>query len=188
VRTIFPTTARPSSAGAATSNTSDYEAYSYDANGNRVTLRKRDGTTNLAYCYDALNRQTVKYLHTVTGCPTPTGSDVSTVYTLGGKPASAKFANGDGITYAYDSSDRLTGETTAQGGFSRQMIYAYDKANNRTSGELAGDAGVLRGLCVRPAEPSEPGVPEPDRVELHERLQPAGEGDHGDGPSGHLRL
>jgi len=152
VRTMFPTTARPSSAGAATSNTSDYEAYGYDANGNRVTLRKRDGTTNLAYCYDALNRQTVKYLHTVTAgtCPSATGSDVTTVYTLGGKPVSALFASGDGITYAYDSADRLTGETTAQGGFSRQMTYAYDKANNRIKVSWPGTPSFFAGYVYDP--------------------------------------
>ncbi|MFM9587624.1 RHS repeat domain-containing protein, partial [Streptomyces caniscabiei] len=40
-------------------NTNDYEAYSYDANGNRTTLRKRDASV-LTYQYDALNRASAK--------------------------------------------------------------------------------------------------------------------------------
>ncbi len=42
-------------------NESDYEAYTYDANGNRLTLRKRDGSV-INYQYDALNRMTKKDL------------------------------------------------------------------------------------------------------------------------------
>lgn len=37
----------------------DYEEYAYDANGNRTSLRKRDGST-LTFQFDALGRNTVK--------------------------------------------------------------------------------------------------------------------------------
>jgi YD repeat-containing protein len=40
-------------------STTDYEEYAYDANGNRTSLRKRDGSI-ITYQYDALNRNTVK--------------------------------------------------------------------------------------------------------------------------------
>src|SRR6185437_5665825 len=40
-------------------NAADYEAYGYDLEGNRTSLRKRDGTA-ITYQYDALNRLTLK--------------------------------------------------------------------------------------------------------------------------------
>ncbi|HET9638372.1 MAG TPA: hypothetical protein VFP12_04120, partial [Allosphingosinicella sp.] len=53
-RWIFPSKIVPGAADPA-----DYEEYGYDPNANRISLRKRDGST-LAYQYDALNRMTVK--------------------------------------------------------------------------------------------------------------------------------
>ena len=47
----FPVT----TTGAGQSSTTDYEQYGYDAVGNRISLRKRDGRT-IGYTYDALNR------------------------------------------------------------------------------------------------------------------------------------
>jgi YD repeat-containing protein len=40
--------------GSGASNPNDAEAYTYDANGNRLTLTKRDGTTVISFAYDAL--------------------------------------------------------------------------------------------------------------------------------------
>jgi YD repeat-containing protein len=40
-------------------STTDYEAYTYDAGGNVLTRRKRDGLT-LSFTYDALYRMSVK--------------------------------------------------------------------------------------------------------------------------------
>jgi hypothetical protein len=48
---IPPTTAL---ATAGSVNSSDYEQYGYDPNGNRTSLRKRDGNT-IGYTYDYLN-------------------------------------------------------------------------------------------------------------------------------------
>jgi YD repeat-containing protein len=45
----------PSTTAAGPSSTTDYEAYGYDANGNRTSLRKRD-MRYIFYAYDALNR------------------------------------------------------------------------------------------------------------------------------------
>lgn len=53
IRLTFPVSAL----GAGAANDNDYEAYGYDANGNRVSLRLRTGET-IAYAYDALNRET----------------------------------------------------------------------------------------------------------------------------------
>ncbi|MDZ4057133.1 MAG: hypothetical protein U1D69_09230, partial [Polynucleobacter sp.] len=63
-RWIFPskttagstTGANDSDTTCAVSGSSDYEEYGYDANGNRTTLRRRDGVTLITYGYDALNR------------------------------------------------------------------------------------------------------------------------------------
>jgi YD repeat-containing protein len=68
-RWVFPSTTRAAAfndaipaaalASAGALNEGDYEAYGYDAAGNRTSLRKRDGSV-LSYAYDALNRMTVK--------------------------------------------------------------------------------------------------------------------------------
>ena len=49
----------PSKTATGAINPGDYEAYTYDANGNRLSLRKRDGYT-ITYTYDNLNRVTRK--------------------------------------------------------------------------------------------------------------------------------
>src|SRR5690606_21092187 len=54
-----PATAATALATAGTYSTTDYEAYGYDNNGNRTSLRKRDGQM-IYYQYDAVNRMTVK--------------------------------------------------------------------------------------------------------------------------------
>ena len=118
----FPST----TLGAGTCNTADYEAYSYDPGGNRLTLRKRDGVNTIAFTYDALDRQIVKDIP-------PSGSSATDVYTdydYAGRPTHARFASrtGSGIDYAYDTAGRLTSETT----FSRTLGYQYDLAGNRT--------------------------------------------------------
>lgn len=51
----------PSSTVPGQINPDDYEAYGYDLNGNRTSLRKRDGQI-IGYTYDALNRVTLKDL------------------------------------------------------------------------------------------------------------------------------
>ncbi len=116
---IFPSTTR----GAGVSNPADYEAYGYDANGNRTSLRKRDGKT-FTYDYDALNREIVKH------SPDGPQADVYTGYDLAGRKLYALYASigGSGITYSYDTAGRMTSETT----FGRSMSFQYDPASNRT--------------------------------------------------------
>jgi YD repeat-containing protein len=53
-RWIFPSKTTPGVA-----DQGDYEEYGYDPNGNRTSLRKRDGQV-LGFAYDALNRVTIK--------------------------------------------------------------------------------------------------------------------------------
>ncbi|MGH8129704.1 MAG: hypothetical protein ACRES3_02500 [Steroidobacteraceae bacterium] len=116
----FPST----TLGAGTSSTTDYEQYGYDANGNRTSLRKRNGQT-ITYGFDALDRQTVKNR--------PDGglaNDVFYDYDLAGRPDLIRLA-GSGSTavdYVYDTAKRLIRETT----YSQQVNFQLDAAGNRT--------------------------------------------------------
>jgi len=126
---LYQTTYPSPATGANSSNTSDYESYGYDANGNRTSLRKRDGSV-IAYSYDALNRKTVEDL------PGGAASDVYYEYDLNGAILSAKFESnvGIGITYTYDYLGRKLSETS----YGMTVSYQYDAAGNRTQVTLAG--------------------------------------------------
>ncbi len=104
---------------------SDYEAYGYDLNDNRTSLRKRDGST-IGYTYDALNRIAQKTL--------PSGPSVFYDYDLQGHQLYARFgsAAGSGITNTYDGLGRLLTTTTNQSGTARTVGHQYDPAGNRT--------------------------------------------------------
>jgi RHS repeat-associated protein len=134
IKWIFPSTIGPTAyndtdqakalATAGSTNTSDYEQYSYDPNGNRISLRKRDGST-LTYSYDALNRMTVK------DAPT---RDVYYAYDLRGLMLKARFdsLSGDGITSGYDGFGGLTSSQLVMSTLSKTLSYAYDLNGNRT--------------------------------------------------------
>lgn len=109
--------------GAGTSSTTDYEAYTWDANGNRTSVRRRDGAV-IGYTFDTLNRETVKDI------PGGTAADVYTAYDGAGRITSLLFAStgGSGIVLGYDSAKRMNSEAT----FGQAMSYQYDLANNRT--------------------------------------------------------
>lgn len=121
-------------------NANDYEAYTYDANGNRLTHRKRDGRT-LAFAYDALNRVTSKLVPDgcapiqVGGCPAASATrDVYYGYDLRGLQTYARFdsASGEGVTSAYDALGRMTSSTSTMGGVTRLLAYQHDANGNRT--------------------------------------------------------
>ncbi len=80
-----------------TPDMADYEQYGYDLNGNRTSLRKRDGRL-IGYSYDPLNRVTIKNI------PGGTAADVYYGYDLRGLQLSARFVSnaGQGITNVYD--------------------------------------------------------------------------------------
>jgi RHS repeat-associated protein len=127
-------------AAAGAASTTDYEAYGYDANGNRTELRKRDGRV-LAFAYDALNRMTSKVVPDgcastqVGACPPAAATrDVFYGYDLRGLQAYARFdsATGEGVTNAYDGLGRVLTSTTAMGGYTRTLSYQYDANGNRT--------------------------------------------------------
>lgn len=142
VRWVFPSTTRPGAYNPSTPanavstagplNESDYEAYTYDANSNRLTLRKRDGST-LTYSYDALNRMTSKVVPERSGLGTTHTRDVYYGYDAQGLQTYARFdsAAGEGVTNAYDGFDRLSSATINLDSQSRQLSYLYDQDGDR---------------------------------------------------------
>jgi len=115
----------PSLSAVGTVSSSDYEAYGYDGNGNRTSLRKRDGQV-IAYSFDALDRMTLKDL--------PTGQDVYYGYDLRGLQTYARFgsASGQGITNAYDGFGQQISSTNDMGGVARTLTYLHNADGART--------------------------------------------------------
>jgi RHS repeat-associated protein len=134
VRWTFPS---PTTAGSV--NPADYEQYGYDQNGNRNSLRKRDGTT-INYTYDALNRITQKSVPaSVSGAA---GYSVFYGYDLRGLQTWARFGSdaGPGIANAYDGFGRVVSSTTNMDGAARTLTSSYDAASDRIA--LTGDAAA----------------------------------------------
>jgi RHS repeat-associated protein len=132
----FPSTTRPGAfndasqatalATAGSVNSADYEAYSYDPNGNRTNLRKRDGR-NIAYAYDTLNRVTSK------AYPQGGGTPVYYDYNLQGLQLFARYssASGAGITNTFDGFGRQLTSSTNLSGTTRTLAYSHDRNGNR---------------------------------------------------------
>ncbi|MDP9421352.1 MAG: RHS repeat-associated core domain-containing protein [Pseudomonadota bacterium] len=147
-RWIFPSDSRPASYNDATQatalssagavNAGDFEQYGYDANGNRTSLRKRDGST-LTYQYDALNRMTVKVVPE-RPCPQPQclyphqTRDVFYGYDLRGLITKARFdgLGGEGITNYYNGFREITATQIDLPGLNKTLSYLYDLDGNRT--------------------------------------------------------
>ena len=96
------------------SSTSDYEAYAYDAAGNRTSWRRRSGET-VTFTYDALGR-----------AQNGLRGEVYAYDNLG-RRISATYAGGVGSA-TYDALGRMVTETTNN----LTMAYQYDLAGNRT--------------------------------------------------------
>ncbi|MDF2176841.1 hypothetical protein P2G88_01070 [Aliiglaciecola sp. CAU 1673] len=113
-------------AGAGTYSSSDFEKYGYDLNGNRTSLRKRDGSV-ITYVYDNLNQQIVKDI------PGSTDKDVYYDYDLRGLQLHARFGadSGQGVVYKFDDFGRLDSVTDNSFGVSRKLSYQHDKNGNR---------------------------------------------------------
>ena len=134
----------PSPTAVGTSNVNDYEAFTYDANGNRLSWRRRNAFT-ISYTYDALNRQTLKDVPVSPGNANGTDMDVYSAYDLLGNVLSARFgsATGPGVVNVYDALGRLSSTTDTSG---RAVSYGYNQAGARTSLTLPGAAVVSYGL------------------------------------------
>ncbi|MEG3148220.1 RHS repeat-associated core domain-containing protein [Sphingomonas sp. RT2P30] len=121
----------------------DYEEYSYDDNGNRLTLRKRDGSV-IGYTYDALNRVLQKRDPDPANGPNATATancynlasdsnDVCYSYDLRGLQLTAKFgtATGPGLTSTYDGFGRVMTASSNMDGTARTFIYNYNQDGAR---------------------------------------------------------
>lgn len=111
----------------------DYEEYTYDDNGNRLTLRKRDSTI-ITYEYDALNRMTRKTIPDRSDLVSTHERDVFYVYDLRGLQTEARFVwtGGQGIFNTYDGFGRLVSVTDTIDSMDRTFAYEYDRNGNRT--------------------------------------------------------
>jgi RHS repeat-associated protein len=123
----------PSKTSIGSIDASDYEEYGYDANGNRTSLRKRDGSV-ITYQYDALNRNTVKIVPERAGLSSTHTRDVYMGYDLRGLQTYARFdsASGEGLSFAYDGFGRLESTVQVMDGASRTLYYQWDKNGNRS--------------------------------------------------------
>ncbi len=133
VKWSFPSTSTPGAV-----STTDYEQYGYDANNNRTSLRKRDGST-LSFAYDTLDRVRVKTVPDCAGAecatlPTSATRDVYYRYDARGLQTSARFDSAtasDAVLNEWDGFGRMSSSTTSMGGASRTLTYAYDEDGNR---------------------------------------------------------
>lgn len=115
-----PSTPESALASAGAVSSSDHESYGYDGNGNRISLRKRDGQY-ISYHHDALNRVWRKDLPGA-------ADDVYYGYDLRGLQTHARFgsASGPGVSNVYDGFGRRTSSTTTMGGVSRTVAHGHD--------------------------------------------------------------
>jgi RHS repeat-associated protein len=122
----------PAKSGGGQTDYSDYEQYGYDENGNRILLRKRDGST-LTYQYDALNRVTAKIVPERLGLSPTHTRDVYYEYDLRGLQTKARFDSlaGEGVTNTYDGFGRLLSSSSNMGGVARTVGNLYDANGNR---------------------------------------------------------
>jgi RHS repeat-associated protein len=131
---IFPSKTTPG-----VSDASDYEEYTYDSNGNRLTLRKREGVV-ISYQYDALGRVVRKTLPERSTGPNAIAAthtrDVFYGYDLRGLQTFARFdsvaATSDGLSTTYDALGQPTISTLRMDGVDRAIGYEYSLAGART--------------------------------------------------------
>jgi RHS repeat-associated protein len=114
-------------------NFGDYEEYGYDTNGNRTSLRKRDGAT-ITYQYDALNRMTAKIVPERPNLAAAQTRDVHYAYDLRGLQTGARFdsQSGEGVSTSYDGFGRPSSSSLTMDGVTRTISYEYDAGGNRT--------------------------------------------------------
>ncbi|WP_298465662.1 RHS repeat-associated core domain-containing protein [uncultured Erythrobacter sp.] len=132
----FDDTTHASALGSAGSlSSTDKEEYTYDKNGNRLTLKKRDDTI-INYEYDDLNRMTKKTIPDRGGLGSIHERNVVYEYDLRGLQTVAKFeGSSEEIEVQYDGFGRPTFSQTTMGGptHAKSLTYGYDANGNRTS-------------------------------------------------------
>ena len=120
-RWIFPSKTVPGLA-----DTADFEYYLYDAQGNRIALKKRDGSI-LDYRYDALNRMKAKLVPERPGLPSAHTRDVYYLYDNRGLQTAARFdlPDGEGVSTWYDGFGRPVTTLHLMSGQVRYLGYSY---------------------------------------------------------------
>ncbi|MDE2404897.1 MAG: RHS repeat-associated core domain-containing protein [Sphingomonadales bacterium] len=128
-----PATQATALASANSPNAGDYEAYNYDAGGNRTSLRKRDGSV-ITFSYDALGRTTAKNVPQRAGLPATDARSVFYSYDIAGHQLTAQFdaAGGEGVISTFDGLGRQLSSSLTMDGVTRSVTYEYDADGNRT--------------------------------------------------------
>jgi RHS repeat-associated protein len=129
----------PSATATGSHNISDYNGYAYDAHGNVVYERKRNGQS-LTFTYDANNRLIYKDLsNNVHSGDITYGYDLRglTIYSCFGSPGTTSstspcISGSEGESNAYDGFGNLTSRISRVGAVSRTLSYQYDAEGNRT--------------------------------------------------------
>jgi RHS repeat-associated protein len=113
-------------------NTSDYEQWTYDADGNLHIDRKRDGRS-VVLNYDALNRRYTRNYRDASGTDEPAANWVYYAYDLRGLQTGATLGStsGAGVTTQFDNAGRLQSATDTTGGAALTLNYLYDANSNR---------------------------------------------------------
>jgi RHS repeat-associated protein len=124
-KTVFP-----SKTTAGQSDATDFEQYSYDANGNQLTKRARDARV-ITFAYDALNRLTQRIVPGSGSVPGAgaVGENYDFQYDLAGRRTYSYHYN-QSVTTIYDAAGRIVSNTTT--GPNKTVSYQYDAAGNRT--------------------------------------------------------
>jgi RHS repeat-associated protein len=109
--------------------------YTYDSSGNVASIDSSNANgTSVGYAWDDANQ-----LSTVTD--NRIGGMTTAAYTATGRPASLAQPNGVGVSYAYDSLDRVTSMAWKKGASSAFASWAYtynDRGQRLSSTELSG--------------------------------------------------
>ena len=115
-------------------NTADFEQYGYDTNGNRTSLRKRDGSV-LTYAFDGLNQMTRKTVPQRANLSATLTRDVFYEYDIRGLPAKSRFdaLSGEGVTTSHDQYGRTLSENLTIAGGNWTVNSGYDAGGRRTS-------------------------------------------------------
>lgn len=88
-------------------NSNDYDGYTYDPNGNVVTIRRRSGGT-ITQTWDNLNRLTARTYPS-------SANNVQFGYDLRGLRTASQYANGSyAVSYAWDNAGRLLNTTAGE--------------------------------------------------------------------------
>lgn len=124
----------PSPTSTGISSTVDYEQYGYDPNGNRTSLKKRNGST-ITYQFDGLNRVTTKLVPSAVGLPASATRSVYYGYDVRDRQLYVRFdsASGPGITNSYNNLGDLTSSTNNVGSLSLTLGYSWDSEGHRLS-------------------------------------------------------